>query len=158
MGQHPITRKKHTLINLDKGSEKRTVYLINDIKLVISYVKDKSSILWSKYSLGVYLLKFCLHFLCTKCCEYFWNFRYLMNGGNIWRLKFLTCTCERELCLHLKYQTFDVYYSCCVVNKIDNYKNFIVSNVSMKPHMSPTCSEQYYYYYYYYCLILNIQY
>jgi len=45
MGQHPITRKKHTLINLDKGSEKRTVYLINDIKLVISYVKDKSSIL-----------------------------------------------------------------------------------------------------------------
>jgi hypothetical protein len=34
MGQYPITREKtHMLKNLDKGSEKRTVYLIKDIKL-----------------------------------------------------------------------------------------------------------------------------
>jgi len=34
MGQHPITRKKtHTKKTLEKGSEKRTVYLIKDIQL-----------------------------------------------------------------------------------------------------------------------------
>jgi len=34
MGQNPITREKiHMLKNLDKGSKKRTVYLIKDIKL-----------------------------------------------------------------------------------------------------------------------------
>jgi len=34
MGQHPITQKKtHMLKNLDNGSEKWMVYLINDMKL-----------------------------------------------------------------------------------------------------------------------------
>jgi len=33
MGQHPFTRKERYAKNLDKGTEKRTVYLINDIKL-----------------------------------------------------------------------------------------------------------------------------
>ena len=44
-GPAPHHPEKHTLKNQDKGSEKRTVYLINDIKFVLSCIQDTSSIL-----------------------------------------------------------------------------------------------------------------